>query len=71
MLQPPRTRQKNVTGVKGGNMEKEQRYNVEQYFTQGWDIVGANMTKDEATKRLDALQAEGFVPSDLRVRKVV
>ena len=71
MLQPPRTRQKNVTGVKGGNMEKEQRYNVEQYFTQGWDIVGANMTKEEATKRLDALQSEGFVPSDLRVRKVV
>ena len=49
----------------------EQRYNVEQYFTQGWDIVGSNMTKEEATKRLDALQAEGFVPSDLRVRKVV
>ena len=52
-------------------MEKEQLYNVAQFFTQGWDIVGANMTKDEATKRLDALQAEGFVPSDLRVRKVV
>lgn len=52
-------------------MEKEQLYNVEQFFTQGWDIVGANMTKEEATKRLEALQSEGFVPSDLRVRKVV
>lgn len=49
----------------------EQLYEVQQYFTQGWEIVGSNLNKEEATKRLEALLSEGFHPDDLRVRKAV
>ena len=47
----------------------EQLYDVQQYFTQGWEVVGSGMSTEEATKRLEALIAEGFYPGDLRVRK--
>tara|TARA_B100000700_G_C14641427_1_gene667558 strand:+ start:41 stop:193 length:153 start_codon:yes stop_codon:yes gene_type:complete len=45
----------------------ETLYSVQQFATQGWTDVSKNLTKEDASKRLNALISEGFNPKDLKV----
>ena len=47
----------------------EKRYRIEELCTNGWNLTeptDVNLTKEEASKRLDELLAEGYNPNRLR-----
>jgi hypothetical protein len=47
----------------------DKRYKIEELATSGWELVepnATNLTKEEATERLNGYIAEGYNPNRLR-----
>ena len=49
--------------------QKQKLYRIEELATSGWELVepsSTNLTKEQATERLNAYIAEGYNPNRLR-----
>lgn len=49
----------------------EPLYVVEEFCTTGWEIVQENLTRSEASAKLDDLISQGVNPDHLRVKREV
>jgi hypothetical protein len=50
-------------------MTEEKLYRIEEYNTTGWEVVpgrSTQLTKPQASQRLEELLAEGYNPNRLR-----
>jgi hypothetical protein len=45
----------------------EQLYRVEKLYTTGWEIVSSNLTKSQASDKIEVLMDEGYGPERIRV----
>ena len=52
----------------GGTMKT---YRIEEELTSGWHELDANLTKDEASAKLNKLIEQGYNPNRLRVRTLL
>ena len=51
----------------------DKRYKIEELATSGWELVdpsATNLTKEQATERLNGYIAEGYNPNRLRATPV-
>ena len=46
-------------------------YRIEEELTSGWHELDANLTKDEASAKLNKLIEQGYNPNRLRVRTLL
>ena len=46
-------------------------YRIEEEITNGWAELDTNLTKDEASVRLNQLIEQGYNPNRLRVRTLL
>jgi hypothetical protein len=45
----------------------EELYRVEELCTTGWEVIASNLTRHEATERVNSLMNEGCGPNRLKV----
>jgi len=48
----------------------EQLYNVEELYTTGWVVIRENLTRSQATEKLEELLREGVSPDLIRATRV-
>ena len=45
----------------------EELYTIEEFCTVGWTPIASNLTRPQATERIESLINEGYNPNRLRV----